>query len=129
MHTSDLVPPSSSGTIVAAALLTLADSSDEDLYLTAIHASPGPCTNRFSGNKGPSKTEIATEHKVAKEAKQKEAEGKKAAAAACKAEGLAKKQEKMISSAKAKASTVAAKAETLCSKLADAMKSAAVSHP
>jgi hypothetical protein len=80
----------------------------------------------FSGNKGPTKTKIAAEHKVAKEVKQKEAKGKKAAAAACKADGLAKKQEKRISSAKAKASTAAAKAETLCSKLADVMKSAAI---
>jgi hypothetical protein len=124
--TSDLVPPSSSGTIVAAALLALADSSDEDLYLPAIHAPPDPRTNRFSGNKGPTKTIIAAERKAAKEAKQKEAEGKKAAAAACKADSLAKKQEKMISSAKAKASTAAAKAETLRSKLADVMKSAAI---
>ncbi len=61
-----------------------------------------------------------------KEVKQKEAEGKKAAAATCKADGLAKKQEKRISSAKAKASTAAAKAESLCSKLADVMKSAVV---
>jgi hypothetical protein len=80
----------------------------------------------FSGNKGPTKTKIAVEPKVAKEAKQKEAEGKKAAAAACKADGLVKKQEKRISSAKAKASTAATKAETLCSKLADVMKSAVV---
>ncbi len=48
----------------------------------------------LSGNKGPTKTKIAAEHKAAKEAKQKEAEGKKAAAVACKADGLAKKQEK-----------------------------------
>jgi hypothetical protein len=126
VHTSDSVPPSSSGTIVAMALLALADSSDKDLYLPAIHAPPGPRTNRFSRNKGPTKTKIAAEHKAAKEAKQKEAKGKKAAAAACKADGPAKKQEKMISSAKAKASTAAAKAETLRSNLADVMKSAAI---
>jgi hypothetical protein len=126
VRTSNLVPPSSSGTVVATALLALADSSDKDLYLPAIHAPPGPRINRFSGNKGPTKSKIAAEHKAAKEAKQKEAKGKKAAAAACKADGLAKKQEKRISSAKAKASTAAAKAETLRSKLADVMKSAAV---
>jgi hypothetical protein len=80
----------------------------------------------FFGNKGPRKTKIAMERKAAKEAKQKEAEGKKAAAAACKADGLAKKQGKRISSAKAKASTAAAKAETLHRKHADMMKSAAV---
>ncbi len=80
----------------------------------------------FPGTKGPTKTKTAAEHKAAKEAKQKEAKGKKAAAAACKADSLAKKQEKRISSAKAKASTAAAKAETLRSKLADMMKSAAV---
>ncbi len=124
--TSNLVPPSSSGTVVATALLALADSSDEDLYLPTIHAPPGPRTNHFSGNKGLTKTKIAAERKAAKEAKQKEAEGKKAATAACKADGLAKKQEKRISSAKAKASTAAAKAEALHSKLADVMKSAAV---
>jgi hypothetical protein len=118
--------PSSSGIVVAAALLALADSSDKDLYLPAIHAPPGPRTNCFSGNKAPIKTEIAAERKAAKEAKQKEAEGKKAAVAARKADGLAKKQEKRISSTKAKASTVAAKAKTLCSKLAEVMKSAAV---
>ncbi len=125
-HTSGLAPPSSFGTIVAAALLTLADSSNEDLYLPAIHAPPGPRTNYFSGNRGPTKTKIATEQKPAKEAKQKEAKGKKAATAACKADNLAKKQEKGISSAKAKASTAAAKTETLRSKLADVMKSAAI---
>ncbi len=63
---------------------------------------------------------------MVKEAKQKEAKGKKAAAATCKADGLAKKQEKRISSAKAKASTAAAKAEALRSKLADMIKSAAI---
>jgi hypothetical protein len=125
--TSDLVPPLSSGTIATAALLALTDSSDKDLYLPAIHAPPGPRT-RFSGNKGPTKTKIAAEHKAVKEAKQKEAKGKKAAAAARKADGLAKKQEKRISSAKAKASTAAAKDEALCSKLADVIKSAAVSE-
>jgi hypothetical protein len=123
---SNSVPPSSSGTVVAVALLALADSRDKDLYLPAIHAPPGPRTNRFSGSKCPTKTKIAAEHKAAKEAKQKEAEGKKAAAAAGKADGLAKKQEKRIFSAKAKASTAAAKAETLRSKLADVMKSAAI---
>ncbi len=123
---SNLVPPSSSGTVVAAALLALADSSDKDLYLPAIHAPPDPRTNRLFGNKGPTKSEIAAERKAAKDAKQKEAKGKKAAAAACKADGLAKKQEKRISSTKAKASTVAAKAETIPSKLADVMKSAAI---
>ncbi len=47
VRTSDLVPPSSSGTVVAAALLALADSSNKDLYLPAIHAPPGPYTNCF----------------------------------------------------------------------------------
>ncbi len=126
VHTSDSVPPSSSGTVVAAALLALADSSNEDFYLPAIHAPPGPCTNCFSGIKGPTKTKIAVERKAAKEAKQKETKGKKAAAATCKADGLTKKQEKRISSAKAKASTAAAKAEALRSKLSDVMKSAAI---
>jgi hypothetical protein len=126
VRTSDSVPPSSSGTVVAAALLALADSSDMDLYLPAIHAPPGPRTNCFSRNKGTTKSKIAAECKVAKEAKQKEAKGKKVAAAACKADGLAKKQEKRISSTKAKASTAAAKAETLRSKLMDVMKSAAI---
>jgi hypothetical protein len=72
------------------------------------------------------KTKIAAERKAVKEAKQKEAEGKKAAAATRKADDLAKKQEKRISSAKVKASTMTAKAETLRSKLADVMKSAAI---
>jgi hypothetical protein len=76
--------------------------------------------------KAPTKTKIAAERKVAKEAKQKEAKDKKAAAATCKADGLAKKQEKRISSTKAKASTAATKAESLHSKLADVMKAAAV---
>jgi hypothetical protein len=126
VRTSNLVPLSSSGTVVAAALLALADSSNKDLYFPAIHAPPGPRTNCFSGNKGPTMTEIATECKAAKEAKQKEAKGKKAAAAAHKADGLAKKQEKRISPAKVKASTAAAKAEALRSKLVDVMKSAAI---
>jgi hypothetical protein len=51
VRTSDSVPPSSSGTVVAGALLALADSSNEDLYLCAIHAPPGPCTNHFPGTK------------------------------------------------------------------------------
>ncbi len=74
----------------------------------------------------PTKTKIAAEWKAAKEAKQKEAKDKKAAAATRKADSLSKKQEKRISSTKAKASTVAAKAESFCSKLADVMKAAAV---
>jgi hypothetical protein len=121
------LPASSSGTVLAAALLALVDSSDsdEDLYRPVIHAPPGPHTNHFS-KKAPTKTEIAAERKAAKVAKQKEAEDKKAAAAARKADGLAKKQKKRISSAKAKASTAAAKAESLRSKLADVMKAAAV---
>jgi hypothetical protein len=110
VRTSNLVPPSSSGTIVAVAPLALADSSDKDLYLPVNHAPPGPRTNRFSGNKGPTKTKIAVERKVVKEAKQMEAKGKKAAVATRKADNLAKKQEKRISSAKVKASTAAAKA-------------------
>ncbi len=127
VHTSDSVLLLSSGTVVAADLLALADSSNEDLYLPAIHAPPGPRTNHFSGNKGPTKTKIAAERKAAKEVKQKEAEGKKAAMAACKADGLAKKQVKRISSAKAKASTAAAKAEALCSKLTNVVNFC--SHP
>ncbi len=123
------LPASSFGTVVTAALLALADSSNsnEDLYRPDIHAPPSPRTNRFP-KKAPTKTKIAMEQKAAKEAKQKEAKDKKAAAAACKADGLAKKQEKRISTAKAKASTAAAKAESLCSKLADVMKAAAVLH-
>jgi hypothetical protein len=123
---SKSAPLSSSRTIVAVALLALADSNNKDLYLPAIHALPSPRTNHFSGNKGPTKTKIAAERKAAKEAKQKDAKGKKAATAACKADGLAKKQEKRISSTKAKASTAAAKAEALRSKLVDMMKSAAI---
>jgi hypothetical protein len=123
---SNLVPPSSSRAVVTAALLAFADSSNEDLYLPAILAPPGLRTNHFSGNKSPTKTKIAMERKAAKETKQKEAEGKKAAAATCKAEGLAKKQEKRIFSSKAKASTAAAKAETFRRNLADVMKSAVV---
>jgi hypothetical protein len=96
------LPASSSGSIVAVALLAFADSSDsnEDIYCPVIHASPGPCTNRFS-KKAPTMTEIAAECKVVKEAKQKEGKDKKAAAAARKVDSLAKRQEKMISSAKA----------------------------
>jgi hypothetical protein len=75
--TSGLVPPLSSGTVVAVALPALADSRDVDLYLPAIHAPPGPRTNCFSGNKGSTKTEIAAERKAAKEAKQKETKGMK----------------------------------------------------
>ncbi len=120
------LPASHSWTVIAAALLALADSSDsdKDLYRPVIHSPPGPRTNHFQ--KAPTKTEIAAEWKAAKEAKQKEAKDKKAAAATRKADGLAKKQEKTISSAKAKASTAAAKAESLRSKLADVMKAAAV---
>jgi hypothetical protein len=88
--------------------------------------SPWPMHQSFSGNKGPTKTKIAAERKAAKEATQKESNGKKAATATCKADGLAKKQEKRISSAKAKASTAAAKAEALRSKLVDVIKSAAI---
>ncbi len=56
------LPASSSGTVVAAALLALADSSnsDKDLYCPVIHAPPGPCTNRFP-KKAPTKTGIAAE--------------------------------------------------------------------
>jgi hypothetical protein len=95
---------SSSGTVVTAALLALADSSDsnKDLYRPVIHAPPGPRTNYFP-KKAPTKTKIAAERKAAKEVKQKEAKDKKAATATRKADSLTKKQEKRISSAKAKA--------------------------
>jgi hypothetical protein len=61
------LPASSSGTVVAAALLALADSSDsnEDLYCPVIHAPPGPHTNCFP-KKAPTKTKIAAEQKAAK---------------------------------------------------------------
>jgi hypothetical protein len=86
------LPALSSGTVVATALLAHADSSnsDKDLYLPVIHAPPGPRTNRFP-KKAPTKTKIAAEWQAAKEAKQKEAKDKKAAAAARKADGLAQK--------------------------------------
>jgi hypothetical protein len=89
------LPASSSGTIVIAALLALADSSNsnKDLYHLVIHAPPGPRSNRFP-KKAPTKTKIAVEQKAAKEAKQKEAKDKKAAAAARKAIGLANKPKK-----------------------------------
>jgi hypothetical protein len=120
------LPPSSSKTAIAMALLALADNSDisdEDSFFPLIHAPPGPRTNRFPG-KTPTKTKIAMEPKAAKEMKKKEAKDKKAAAATHKSVSLAKKQEKMVSSAKAKASTAAAKAETLRNKLAEVMKAA-----
>jgi hypothetical protein len=43
------LPASLSGTVVAAALLALADSSNsnKDLYRPVIHAPPGPLTNHF----------------------------------------------------------------------------------
>jgi hypothetical protein len=121
------LPASYSGTVVAAALLALADSSNsnKDLYCPVIHTPPGPRTNRFS-KKALTKTKIVVERKAAKEAKQKEAKDKKAAAATHKVDGIAKRQEKRISSAKAKTSTAAAKGESLRSKLAAVMKAAAV---
>jgi hypothetical protein len=64
------LPASSSGTVVAAALVALTDStdSDKDLYHPVIHAPPGPRTNRFP-KKAPTKTEITAERKAAKAAK------------------------------------------------------------
>jgi hypothetical protein len=87
------LPSLSSKTVISAALLALADSSDssnEDSYLPVIHAPPGPRSNRFPG-KTSTKTGIAAECKAAKEAKKKEAEDKKAAAAMHKSDSLTKK--------------------------------------
>jgi hypothetical protein len=122
------LPRLSSKTVIAVALLALADnsdSSDEDSFFPLIHAPSGSRTNSFPG-KTPTKTKIAAKRKAAKEMKKKKAEDKKAAAAARKSDSLAKKQEKMVSSMKAKASTAAAKAKTLRNKLAEVMKAAAV---
>jgi hypothetical protein len=88
------LPPSSSKTVITAALLAIADnsdSSDEDSFFPLIHAPPGPRTNCFPG-KTPTKTKIAAERKVAKEIKKKEAKVKKAAAATRKSDSLVKKK-------------------------------------
>jgi hypothetical protein len=122
------LPPSSSKTVIAAALLALAgnsDSSDEDSFFPLIHAPPGPHTNCFPGIT-PTKTKISAELKAAKQMKKKEAKDKKATAAMRKSDSLAKKQEKIVSSVKVKASTGAAKAKTLRNKLAEVMKAEAI---
>ncbi len=56
-----------------------------------IHAPPGVRPS-CAGTRAPTKTEIAAECRLAKEAKQKAVEDKKLAAATCKATNLTKKQ-------------------------------------
>jgi hypothetical protein len=82
-----------------------------------IHAPPSVPPNR-AGIRASTKTEIAAECRLAKEAKQKAAKDKKLAAVARKAMNLTKKQERLISSAKSKAAMATAKADKLCLKLA-----------
>jgi hypothetical protein len=94
-----------------------------------IHAPPGERPNR-AGVCASTKTEIAADCKLAKEAKQKAAEDKKLAAVACKAANLAKKQKRCISSAKSKVAKATAKADKLCLKLAEVtMAGAALAPP
>jgi hypothetical protein len=94
-----------------------------------IHAPPGTRPNH-TGVCACTKTEIAANCKLAKEAKQKAAEDKKLATVARKATNLIKKQKPLISSAKSKAAKAIAKAYELCLKLVQVtMAGAALATP
>jgi len=94
---------------------------DLDEFVTAqTFAPPGACPVR--SGKPLTKTQAAAERKAEKEAKWKEAEGKKLAAVACRVDAKNKKQEKLITAAETKAQKAVAKAEELKNKLDDAKK-------
>ncbi len=101
------------------------NGSDEDINLDEFvnaqtFAPPG--ARPFRSGKPLTKTQAAAARKAEKEAKWKEAEGKKSAAVARRVDAKNKKQEKLITAAKAKAQKAVAKAEDLKSKLDDAKK-------
>jgi hypothetical protein len=78
------------------------NDSNLDKYVNSqTFAPPGACPLRT--RKTPTKTQAAAEWKAEKEAKGKEAEGKKMAAAARRANAKNKKQERLITAAKTKA--------------------------
>ena len=102
-----------------------ANGSDEDIdfdeFVTAQTFAP-PGSRPVRSGKALTKTQAAAARKAEKEAKWKEAEGKKSAAVARRVDAKNKKQEKLITAAETKAQKAVAKAEDLKSKLDDAKK-------
>ncbi len=97
------------------------NDSNLDKYINSqSFAPPGACPLRTG--KTPTKTQAAAERKAKKEAKGKEAEGKKLVAAARRANAKNKKQERLITAAKTKAQKAVAKADELRKKLDNAKK-------
>ncbi len=100
---------------------TKGNNSDLDKYVNfQTFDPPGACP--LHTGKTPTKTQAMAERKTKKEAKGKEAEGKKMAAAARRANAKNKKQERLITAAETKAQKAVAKANELRKKLDDAKK-------
>ena len=83
---------------------------DLDEFINSQTFSP-PGARPIRSGKPPTKTQAAADRKGEKEAKWKEAEGRKSAAVACRADAKNKKQEKLITAVKTKAQKAVAKAE------------------
>ncbi len=97
------------------------NDSNLDKYVNSQTFAP-PGAHPLRNGKTPTKTQATAERKAKKEAKGKEAEGKKSVAAAHRADAKNKKQERLITAAKTKAQKAVAKANELRKKLDDAKK-------
>jgi hypothetical protein len=92
-----------------------------DKYINSqTFAPPGACP--LHSGKPPTKTQAVADWKAKKEAKGKDAEEKKSAAAACRADAKNKRQKKLITAMETKAQKAVAKANELRKKLDDAKK-------
>ncbi len=94
---------------------------DLDEYFNSQTFAP-PGARPLRSRKPPTKTQATADRKAEKEAKGKDAEEKKMAAAARRANAKNKKQEKLITAVKTKAQKAVAKANELMKKLDDAKK-------
>ncbi len=97
------------------------NDSNLDEYVNSQTFDP-PGARPLRTGKTPTKTQAAAEQKAEKEAKEKETEGKKLAAAARRADAKNKKQERLITATKTKAQKAVSKADELRKKLDDAKK-------
>ncbi len=102
-------------TNITRAALKGSDSKLEGFFNSETFAPPG--VHPLRTGKTLTKIQVAAEHKAKKEAKARETEGKKLAAAARRADAKNKKQERLITATKTKAQKAVAKADELRKKL------------
>jgi hypothetical protein len=96
------------------------DSNLDEYINSQTFSPPGACP--LGTGKTPMKTQATVEWKAEKEAKGKEAEGKKLAVAVRRADTKNKKQERLITATKTKTQKAVAKADELRKKLDNAKK-------